>query len=214
MGGGFAIAAAAVISPWAVRNFREFDQPIITTTHGGYTLALANNPLFYRHLAEQSWSAPWDSEPLTGWIEALHPSIFEEDELVQDRLYRFEALAANCAQPEMFVASCAYRLSRLWGICPLATDASESLKHRLLRYAVAAFYACEFVLAAWGACAVGAKLAAGALAMGPAIGAVGDRGAHGLLDRHADAPPLVPVIALAAGVGVTASRQQSRCPRH
>ena len=36
--------AAAVISPWAIRNYRVFGKPIVTTTHGGYTLLLGNNP--------------------------------------------------------------------------------------------------------------------------------------------------------------------------
>ena len=39
----FGVAAAAVISPWAIRNYRVFGKPIVTTTHGGYTLYLANN---------------------------------------------------------------------------------------------------------------------------------------------------------------------------
>ena len=30
--------------PWAIRNKMRLGDPVFTTTHGGYTLALANNP--------------------------------------------------------------------------------------------------------------------------------------------------------------------------
>ena len=32
-----------------LRNLHEFQRPILTTTHSGYTLYLANNPEIYRH---------------------------------------------------------------------------------------------------------------------------------------------------------------------
>ena len=41
---GFLLA----ISPWVTRNFVEFQTFIPATTHGGYTLALGNNPDYYR----------------------------------------------------------------------------------------------------------------------------------------------------------------------
>ena len=42
--------AAIVVSPWVIRNQRVFGKPIVTTTHGGYTLLLGNNPSFYEWL--------------------------------------------------------------------------------------------------------------------------------------------------------------------
>ncbi len=155
VGGSFAFAAALVISPWAVRNYCDFGRPIITTTHGGYTLALGNNPLFYRHLAEQGWFAPFDSGAFWNLTARPYAERTAFDEVELDRRFQSAAYEAIRAQRGMFLQACAYRLSRLWGICPLATDANESLKHRLLRYAVAVFYAGEFVLAAWGAWLVG-----------------------------------------------------------
>ena len=81
VGGGFAIAAAAVISPWAVRNFREFDQPIITTTHGGYTLMLANNPEFYQWLRHGRWGSAsvnpraLDAAKIRKLLLRMHPPV-------------------------------------------------------------------------------------------------------------------------------------------
>ncbi len=152
VGGSFALAAALVVGPWAARNYREFDQPIITTTHGGFTLGLANNPVFYRHLSKQGWFAPWDADDDT-WIPI--DALQDESETSEDRLFYAQAFATIRDQPRMFFVSCLYRLSRLWGVCPIATDPQESTGHRLLRYAVAVFYLFEFALAGWGAWLVG-----------------------------------------------------------
>ena len=44
------LATGMTIAPWAIRNWIQFGRPILTTTHGGHTFALANNPEFYEHL--------------------------------------------------------------------------------------------------------------------------------------------------------------------
>ena len=45
-----ALSVLVVLSPWMIRNFVVFGEPVWTTTHGGYTLALANNPVYYREV--------------------------------------------------------------------------------------------------------------------------------------------------------------------
>jgi hypothetical protein len=151
-GGSFALGLALVIAPWAVRNYVAFDRPILTTTHGGYTLLLANNADFYAHLASGFWFSPWDAEEIMGWDEVEHA----DDEIETDRRYYEAAYETIRKQPRMFVVSCFYRFSRLWGVCPLATDTDdESIAHRALRYSVAVFYSAELALAAWGAWLVG-----------------------------------------------------------
>ena len=47
-GGLLALTIVLVLSPWMIRNLLVFGEPVWTTTHGGYTLALANNPVYYR----------------------------------------------------------------------------------------------------------------------------------------------------------------------
>ena len=39
-----------ILSPWVYRNYQLFDKPVFATTHGGYTLLLGNNPLYYQQL--------------------------------------------------------------------------------------------------------------------------------------------------------------------
>jgi 4-amino-4-deoxy-L-arabinose transferase-like glycosyltransferase len=153
LGSVFALSAALVIGPWAVRNYREFHKPIITTTHGGYTLYLANNHFFYDHLYQGGWFTPWDADPLV--LADPFKKIEGIVELERDHALYDSAVGDIRAQPGIFLVACVYRLSRLWGVCPLATDPQESVGHRTLRYAVAMFYLCEFALAAWGAWLVG-----------------------------------------------------------
>jgi hypothetical protein len=146
IGAMFVLGLALLLSPWVVRNYRVFGRPIATTTHGGFTLWLANNPYFFAHLRKQSWLTPWpgpNTEPPTNEVE-------------RDREHYAQARAAIRAEPGMFLAACCYRLTRLWGVCPMATDPAESEVHRWLRYLVAGGYALELALAAFGAaCVVG-----------------------------------------------------------
>ena len=63
----FALGVLLVLSPWAIRNQLQFGRPIVTTTHGGYTLLLANNPEFYDWLRSGSGAAcgrPTSSTPI------------------------------------------------------------------------------------------------------------------------------------------------------
>ncbi len=49
---GIVLATAAVLAPWAFRNALVLGEPVWTTTHGGYTLALANNPVYYAEVLD------------------------------------------------------------------------------------------------------------------------------------------------------------------
>ena len=60
----FGAAVLAILLPWGMRNYWAFGRPIVTTTHGGYTLLLANNPYFYEHLRTEPWGSVWDARDL------------------------------------------------------------------------------------------------------------------------------------------------------
>ena len=60
------LLVAACLAPWVLRNLSQFGKPIWATTHGGYTLLLANNPLLYQHFAQHGPSRDWDAEPFHG----------------------------------------------------------------------------------------------------------------------------------------------------
>lgn len=58
------LVAIVVIAPWAIRNFLVLGKPKLTTTHGGYTVMLGNNPSFYRYLRESKAGETWDAKLL------------------------------------------------------------------------------------------------------------------------------------------------------
>ncbi len=65
----------AGVSPWAIRNAIVFGELRVTTTHGGYTLLLGNNPVFYDEVVNAPWGAVWTSESLTHWQASLETEI-------------------------------------------------------------------------------------------------------------------------------------------
>ncbi len=139
----FAIGALLVLSPWAIRNQLRFGRPIVTTTHGGYTLLLANNPDFYQWLRSGRWGSVWQADQFNAAWNRRKPA----DELAADRLAYAEAWQTILAEPGTFVDACLVRLGRFWSPLPHQIAADESLSGRLGRWAAAVWYAAEFLLA-------------------------------------------------------------------
>lgn len=146
------IGAAAVISPWAIRNYREFESPILATTHGGFTLNLANNPFFYSWLREPSDGLPWSdvefraSETMAGF--STSPAWIGET-FWDDWNYQ-RAKATIRERPVDFFLACLYRARQLWSPLPYQLTAGESAGRRMLRYATCAWYCGVYALAAIG----------------------------------------------------------------
>ena len=144
-----------LLLPWVVRNAVLFGRPIVATTHGGYTLLLANNPHFYQSIQERRFGEAWDpdsffAEQHTKVIPGVEPS----DELARDRQAYDEALKHIRATPGVFAYSCLVRLGRLWS--PLAHRLpGESTRHRLGRYAAGVWYVIVYVAAIVGLWSVG-----------------------------------------------------------
>lgn len=151
------VMAAAMISPWAIRNYRELGKPIATTTHGGYTLYLGNNDDFYDWLG-QSIETPWDAKSsdlvypqpraprlAPGWLWAQKPG-----ELQRDSLAYWAAKDTMKMRPFDCLRACVYRLRQLWSPLPHKLTADESMSRRLLRYATCAWYCGVYALAAVG----------------------------------------------------------------
>ena len=92
--------AAIVLSPWAIRNRLQLGQPIVATTHGGYTLLLANNPEFYQWLRSGPWGSVWRADRFNADWDQRKP----HDELQADRLAYAEAgrpfAASRACSPE------------------------------------------------------------------------------------------------------------------
>ena len=149
---GLAIAAAAIISPWAIRNYRVFGKPIVTTTHGGYTLRLGNNPQFYEWLRTSRHGLPWDDFQFSA-VEADAARTTSPGSLSitfwDDWCYH-RALDTIRHQTGDFARACVYRIGQLWSPLPHKLTADESTGRRLLRYATCAWYCGVYLLAAIG----------------------------------------------------------------
>jgi hypothetical protein len=150
----------ATLLPWVVRNGRMLGTPMWATTHGGYTLLLANNPSLYAHFHSRGPSRDWDASDFhrhwaarrTGdpaqaafWQLPVEPEPVEPpiDELNDDRLAQRAAKATIARDPGMFALSCLYRLGWFWALAP--HDASPPV-----RLAIGSWYAGWFLAALWG----------------------------------------------------------------
>ncbi|HEY2410842.1 MAG TPA: hypothetical protein VGI40_01285 [Pirellulaceae bacterium] len=151
---GLTIIAAAVMSPWAIRNYRVFGKPMVTTTHGGYTLLLGNNEFFYKWLRDREQDSPWDSALLDEDLYfqwALWWMVQPRDqETTYDAFCYRLARTAIRKEPSQFALACAYRINQLWSPLPHKLTADESIGRRWLRYATCMWYCGVYLLAAIG----------------------------------------------------------------
>jgi hypothetical protein len=149
----FATALAASLAPWAIRNQVQFGRPIVTTTHGGYTLLLANNPYFYDCLRNAPWGTVWENKEFDrAWLaKAPHG---QADEVRADRMAYAEAVENIRHEPATFCYACLVRVGRLFGVLPHQLTPEEGTLRRLLRYGVGLWYVVELALAVLGVAVV------------------------------------------------------------
>ncbi len=202
----FAAALAVVLAPWAIRNQEQFGKPIVTTTHGGYTLLRANNPYFYEFLRTAPRGAVWDSEEFDwAWIAKVPHS--ETDEVRADRLALAEAIENIRKQPATFCYACLVRIGRFFGVVPHALSPEEGSLRRWLRWGVGLWYVVELALAVFGAAVVwqaarrGEVNIIGWLAMLLLVACFAAVHAVYWTDMRMRAP-LMPAVALAAAMGL------------
>ncbi|MCH9656396.1 MAG: glycosyltransferase family 39 protein [Planctomycetes bacterium] len=131
------------VSPWFIRNLVVFHAPILSTTHGGYTLLLGNNPVFYEDVVQKPWGAVWSGESLSVWQKKLEDQISLQvpplkTEQERDR-WMYQRAKYNIAeQPELFVSACILRFKRFWNLSPLTSSALLSTP--LVDWGVAGYY--------------------------------------------------------------------------
>ena len=129
-----ALTLVATLAPWAWRNARALGTPVWTTTHGGYTLALANNPVYYDEVLDGPPGAVWTGPNQFRWWRANHRATAGLPEPQSDRYYLQLAWRTIRARPGAFLRASAARLGRLWGLAP-----SGSIYPPWLRAATAAW---------------------------------------------------------------------------
>jgi hypothetical protein len=153
---------ALVVAPWGIRNARVFGRPIITTTHGGYTLLLAHNPAYTRAVVEQPWGAVWEGAAFDDWLEALEtelarevPPIDEKHlspavELARDQWMNRRAWDYLRREPRVALKSGLTLLGRFWNAMPMATQ--NAPLSWPLRMAIGAYYIVLFGALVVGIC--------------------------------------------------------------
>lgn len=57
------LGVVSLVIPWSLRNLEILGKPVWGTTHGGYTLLLANNPLLYQHFRQHGPDRNWNADP-------------------------------------------------------------------------------------------------------------------------------------------------------
>lgn len=120
----------ACVAPWCVRNWRVMGQPVLTTTHGGYTLLLGNNDAYYREVVVQPWGTVWDGSHGGGqaaWMASLdleRKIAGIEGEIATDQWMKARAWQTIREQPRTFLRACFRRFVAFWSISPHAESAS------------------------------------------------------------------------------------------
>ncbi len=133
------------VLPWTLRNYSVFGKPIWATTHGGYTLLLANNPPLYRHFAAHGPSRAWESEEFQDtWSARVSLEVPPLNEITEDQLAYLYARSTIASYPQVFLISCFYRVGWLWALWPY--DGSIGVSEVL----IAVWYAVVFVMAYLG----------------------------------------------------------------
>ena len=141
------VALAVTVSPWLIRNMLVFGRPILTTTHGGYTLLLGNNPVFYREVVAKPWGTVWDDAGADSnqpsWYRSLQNQMTQDlgesvGEVIRDQWMHERAWQAIRAEPTRFTQACGLRFLRIWNVMPLG-PAATSLP-RVVLWGIVGFY--------------------------------------------------------------------------
>jgi hypothetical protein len=149
------------VAPWGIRNALVMGRPIITTTHGGYTLLLAHNPAYTRSVVEQPWGAIWEGDSFDDWSATIEAALASEDppldvghlspaiELARDAWMNRRARDYIRSEPRIAVRSGLTLLGRFWSVIPQATKNAPI--SRSIRLLVATWYAAVLIALICGA---------------------------------------------------------------
>ncbi len=107
-----------VLSPWAIRNALIFGEPVWTTTHGGYTLALANNEVYYRDVLNGPPGGVWTGHDQWIWWNSIDRDTTGMSEPQADRFLRNRVVDLAISRPVTFLCACLQRLRRFWSLAP------------------------------------------------------------------------------------------------
>ena len=147
------VATAVVVAPWVARNWKILGSPVLTTTHGGYTLLLGNNEAYFQQVAARPLLDEWrDRAPdqfQQSWFRQLVAEMDREvgpgaGERAQDQWMYRRAWRDISANPRLFARACVLRCAEFWNVVPLSP--SRSGTSAILVWGTCAGYTIEFVL--------------------------------------------------------------------
>lgn len=125
------IGCLLILFPWWERNRQMLGQGVWMTTHGGYTLLLANNPILNKHW-EQSSSREWDEDSFHQWWDEqlkafpVDPSVHLE--LQKDRIASELAKVTITHNWSGFVRGVFIRQAWFWAWWPSERQASLTVR--------------------------------------------------------------------------------------
>ena len=129
----WSLCAAAVISPWTIRNYRVFHQWVPLTTNGGPNLWYGNNPHATGSLYTRDGKKMLDMLP----AELMKKIETAKSEAEKDRLMRDAAMDWIKSHPRQFLKLVPLRLRAIWWFDPeMAT--SFPLERKLVYLALLA----------------------------------------------------------------------------
>jgi hypothetical protein len=112
------VSLALTLAPWAIRNAIVIGEPVLTTTHGGYTLALGNNETYYKDVLLGGPGRVWTGDDQWRWWDSVNRETAGMTEPRSDRFLRDRVIRLAIDQPGLFVRSCVDRLARFWSVSP------------------------------------------------------------------------------------------------
>lgn len=124
----FVLGVLLTLSPWILRNWVTLGAPVWATTHGGYTLALANNDAYYDEVVLGPPGAVWGGPNQQRWFETITVATRELGEPGADQWLGREAIRTIQRRPGTFLKAMAARLVRLWGLSPSAAVYPEPVR--------------------------------------------------------------------------------------
>ncbi len=139
-----------VVGPWAHRNSTMMGRPVVTTTHGGYTLLLAHNPEYTRAVVDQPWGTVWPASSFDEWSTGLEAELAAVKtpldrghlkpavELARDDWMNRKAWSYIRGNPLIAIKAGCTLLGRLWSVVPAAIDGDA--RPNSLRLAIGIFY--------------------------------------------------------------------------
>ncbi|MCA9043940.1 MAG: hypothetical protein KDA69_06450 [Planctomycetaceae bacterium] len=139
------------VTPWVVRNWYWLETPILMTTHGGYTLRLANNESFYREEVNQPWGTIWTGNAFDEWTATWQQELADagvQGEIETDRWQSRKAKEFISQHPRPFLKACVHRVRMFWNIKPVG-DLSSRIPSAVL-FAIGVGYTVWWVLALVG----------------------------------------------------------------